>query len=140
MRAFHGYILCLLLICVTASKRLLAADHPVSYEVAVINKSMTGDWADEREFRKHVKAVFKTEEVLRFKYRGDNALHEWLDEGEPSEVKVICLIDGWTSATITRVDVRGQLKGTALKRAFKVKHGDWKEALAQAKCYTSRAD
>jgi hypothetical protein len=106
----------------------------VTYEVALVNKSMTGDWRDERAFRKHVKATFRTSKILRFKFRGDPLL-DWLDEEEPSVARVICLIDGWISPGMKRVDVRGSRDGEPLKFTIKVVDGKWKEALTQAKRY-----
>lgn len=104
----------------------------VVYEVALINKSMTGDWRDERAFRKQVQELFGTSKILKFKLRGD-PLQDWLDSDTPSVAKVICLIDGWTSPGMTRVDVRGSRDGQPLKLTVEVERGDWKEALAQAK-------
>jgi hypothetical protein len=106
----------------------------VAYEVALINKSMTGDWEDEREFRKQVKQVFGKSEVLKFKLRGE-PLQDWLDKESPPTVKILCLIDGWVGPTMTRVDVRGSWDGKPLKQTFKVKDRNWKGALAQAKQY-----
>jgi len=111
----------------------------VTYEVALINKSMTGDWRDERAFKKHVKEMFGTSKILRFKLRGD-PLQDWLERNEPSVVKVICLIDGWVGPGMTRVDVRGSRQGEPLKLTLKVEKGDWKAALARAKRYVEPTD
>jgi len=106
----------------------------ISYEVALIDKSMTGDWRNEREFQKHVRELFEVSKILKFKLRGE-PLQDWLDKESPSVAKVICLIDGWTAPTMKRVDVRGSRNGKSLKRTFEVEKGNWKEALARAKQY-----
>jgi hypothetical protein len=101
-------------------------------EVAIIDKSLTGKWADEREFRKLVHELFEVSEFRRFEFRRD-ALHDWIEEKSNSVVKVICLIDGWTTPRITRVDLRGSHRGKPLKVTFKVERDEWQEALRRAK-------
>lgn len=106
----------------------------VVYEVALVDKSLAGGWRGEREFLKHAKETLGVDAVQRFKPNEDR-FRDWLERDTPVAVKLICLIDGWTSADLTRVDVRGQWNGRRFKRTIEVEDRDWRGALAQARRY-----
>ena len=116
---------------------LSAAPAPAArptYEVAVVDKSMTGKWEGEREFKKHVQETFGVSELRRFQPK-TKELYDWIDSPSPRTVKIICLLDGWRSPDIKQVDVRGFSGDKALKTTFKVEEKRWREALDQAKTY-----
>ena len=117
-----------------------AADVPPkklgsSYEVAVIDKSYTGDWREEKEFQKTVEEQFGVAKVQRFK-AGSGELHTWLDKHAVRTTKLICLVDGWTSADLKQIDVRGWRGTNTFKHTFKVEGKKWKLALTDAKQYS----
>jgi hypothetical protein len=132
---------CAVILCfidaVASSKAAAPAQAPEPqppYEVALIDKSMTGGWTGEREFENYVRETFGVSKTLKFKLRSPS-FQDWLEKESSASAKVICLIDGWTSPSIARVDVRGKTGGLELKRTFEVDHGNWKAALTRAKAY-----
>ncbi|MCL4179266.1 MAG: hypothetical protein KJ072_16180 [Verrucomicrobia bacterium] len=132
---------CAVILCfidaVASSRAAAPAQAPEPqppYEVALIDKSMTGGWTGEREFVNYLRETFGVSKTLKFKLRSPS-FQDWLEKESPASAKVICLIDGWTSPSIARVEVRADTRGQELKWTFEVVHGDWKGALTRAKAY-----
>jgi len=111
-----------------------SAEKNPPYAVALVDKSMTGSWDAEREFRRQVRKIFGDSTISKFKLRSDS-FQDWLEQDSGSTAKIICLVDGWTSPAITRVDVRGSRSGKTMRKTFEVKDGDWKTALHDARAY-----
>ncbi len=116
-----------------------AADAPPKkpggpYEFALLDKSYTGEWRDEKEFRKVVEDMFGVTKVQKLKFNSEE-LRTWLDKHADRTTKLICLVDGWTSADLKQIDVRGWRGTNTFKHTFKVDGRKWKVALTNAKEY-----
>lgn len=104
----------------------------VTCEIAVIDKSFTGDWKEESAFREEVQELFGKVEIRKFNYQSKE-FKEWLDKKPQDVPRILCLVDGWTSPEIVRVDVRGSKDGKPLRATFEVKERQWRDALRRAK-------
>jgi hypothetical protein len=130
------HVLLPLLVCLLLTMR--AADSPPveigeeAFEIAVIDKSLTGDWKEEAAFREHVEELFGKVEIRKFNYQSKE-FKEWLDKKPQNVPRILCLVDGWTSPEIVRVDVRGSKDGKPLRATFEVKDRQWRDALRRAK-------
>lgn len=103
-----------------------------AYEIAVIDKSMTGAWKDERAFQAFVRETFGPVRIHRLRFNSQE-LHDWLDRESQPVPRILCLLDGWTSPEIKRVDLRGSKGGKPLRLTLEVREHQWQAALRRAK-------
>ena len=103
-----------------------------AYEIAVIDKSLTGDWKEESAFREVIQELFGKVDIRKFNYQSKE-FKEWLDKKPQDVPRILCLVDGWTSPEIVRVDVRGSKDGKPLRTTVEVKDRQWRDALRRAK-------
>ena len=83
MNALRFWLFWTVAVCIAGPMPLIAGDtsdpqkpggedaSSVRYEVALIDKSMTGGWQSERAFRQYVKELFGVSKIHRFKLRGE---------------------------------------------------------------------